>query len=239
MAWDVFGHANGVASFSAFRDKINSARGPGEPNREIGCSILTSPFFFPRESWVDVNDDFPRSIVRGKFFDTANAQGAGLWRRLSSALERGFQTTQVRELPHHQRGPLRLVHSRVGQRAFRALVTNAYGRRCAITNENTLPVLEAAHIVPVADQGLNLISNGLLLRSDFHRLFDVGLVTVTPEYEVIVSERIKHEYFNGAVYNRLQGSTLRSLPDNPGDRPDPEHLKWHNDTVFEQERRSA
>ena len=78
--------------------------------------------------------------------------------------------------------------------------SDAYKRRCAITGESTLPVLEAAHIRPFAKSGVNEVSNGMLLRSDFHRLFDAGLVTVTPELRVEVSTQIKEQWFNGQPY---------------------------------------
>ena len=38
--------------------------------------------------------------------------------------------------------------ARLGHGAFRLLVTDAYQRRCAVTGERTLPVLDAAHIRP-------------------------------------------------------------------------------------------
>ncbi len=56
---------------------------------------------------------------------------------------------------------------------IRVLVTDTYERRCAITQEKALPALEAAHIRPVAQDGMHCIGNGLLLRSDIHRLFDL------------------------------------------------------------------
>jgi putative restriction endonuclease len=59
-----------------------------------------------------------------------------------------------------------LVAPRLGQGSFRALVTDAYRYRCAISSERTLPVLQAAHIRPYAEGGQHELSNGLLLRSD-------------------------------------------------------------------------
>src|SRR5690606_11461688 len=73
-----------------------------------------------------------------------------------------------------------LARARLGQGAFRVLVTDAYQKRCAISGERTLPVLQAAHIRPYAAAGPHRVSNGLLLRSDLHILFDRGYVTVTP-----------------------------------------------------------
>jgi hypothetical protein len=46
-----------------------------------------------------------------------------------------------------------MVRPRLGQGSFRVLVTETYQRRCALTGEKTLPVLEAAHIKPYAELG--------------------------------------------------------------------------------------
>ncbi|MFA5536800.1 MAG: HNH endonuclease, partial [Bacillota bacterium] len=43
-------------------------------------------------------------------------------------------------------GKEQIIKPRIGQGAFKVLITDAYQRRCAITGEKTLPVLEAAHI---------------------------------------------------------------------------------------------
>ena len=69
---------------------------------------------------------------------------------------------------------------RFGQGTFRAVVTDLYERRCAITQEKALPALEAAHIRPFHDLPEHEVTNGILLRSDVHRLFDAGYITVTP-----------------------------------------------------------
>lgn len=50
-------------------------------------------------------------------------------------------------------------------------------------------MLQAAHIMPYADGGTHDVTNGLLLRSHIHCLFDLGYVTVTPEYRFKVFRR--------------------------------------------------
>jgi putative restriction endonuclease len=62
--------------------------------------------------------------------------------------------------------------------SFRLAVTKAYGSACAVTQEHSLPALEAAHIQPYGKGGEHQVQNGLLLRSDVHRLFDKGYVTL-------------------------------------------------------------
>jgi putative restriction endonuclease len=119
------------------------------------------------------------------------------------------------------------MRPRLGQGSFRVAVTEAYRRRCAITGESTLLALEAAHIVPYAEEGAHEVPNGLLLRADFHRLFDAGLVSVTPEMTIRVSPRIREAWFNGKAYYRMDGQPLAVTPSLPELRPDPDRLQWH------------
>lgn len=172
----------------------------------------------------------PTDFQRGRCVDTAAVE-----LRLHA---RARQPLMVAERPALYGNPV-LVRPRRGQGAFRALVTNAYDRRCAITGESTLPIFEAAHIKSVATNGLYNTFNGLLLRSDFHKLFDLGLVTVTPEHKVLVSHLIKEQWFNGKAYSRLHGATLASLPRTPEDRPRADLLQWHNENKYERDQQDA
>ena len=111
-------------------------------------------------------------------------------------------------------------------------VTDAYQRRCAVTGEKTLPVLEAAHIKPYAELGPHRVSNGILLRSDLHKLFDLGYITVTPELHLEVSPRLQEEWQNGREYYAYHGKELRCRPENPVSIPSREFLVWHNENRF-------
>jgi putative restriction endonuclease len=112
------------------------------------------------------------------------------------------------------------------------LVTEAYSRRCAITSERTLPVLEAAHIRPYAEEGPHLVANGILLREDLHTLFDDGYLTLTEDLRVEVSRRIKEEFENGRDYYRHHGQRLANLPSAPEDRPSGKFIRWHNEHKY-------
>jgi putative restriction endonuclease len=129
-------------------------------------------------------------------------------------------------------GEPQLIRPRLGQGTFRVAVTGAYGGACAVSREHSLPVLEAAHIRPYADEGAHAVPNGLLLRADIHRLFDAGYVTVTPDQRFVVSRRLAQEWENGRVYYEMDGRSIAVSP-RVADRPDPELLRWHNEHVFE------
>lgn len=53
-------------------------------------------------------------------------------------------------------------------------------------------------------------SNGLLLRTDIHRLFDLGYVTVEPEGCFLVIDRLKADFDNGKHYYGFHGTSVRS-----------------------------
>lgn len=125
-----------------------------------------------------------------------------------------------------------LVQPRLGQGAFRLAVTAAYGRACAMTKEHSLPALEASHIKPFSQDGPHEVRNGILLRSDIHRLFDSGYITVTPDYRVLVSDGLKEHFQNGKTYYPFTNQPLAVLPTQVEDQPDPDLLRWHYDVVF-------
>jgi putative restriction endonuclease len=230
LAWEAFGIKNGAVSLSDLREKIDKYRkqesNPFE-DYQIGCILLEQPFFLPEEKWIPAPRDWPKNIVSGKSYDLTVEPGATIFRQLSSQL---IQPHLIRETPARYGEPI-LVQPRLGQGSFRVLVTDAYNRRCAVSSERTLPVLEAAHIKPYSELGEHKVTNGILLRQDIHTLFDKGYLTITPELNIEVSRRIREEFENGRDYYKYNGQPMRP-PQNWIDRPSREHLAWHNETIY-------
>ena len=233
VAWDFFGERNGASSLRQFATLIGAnARASVGFEQTIGCTVVSDVFYLPRKQWIPAEEYFSAAgIVRGKKYESSSEQGASLWQRIQSVMPAPISAQGVLE-DASRYGAEFLQRARLGQGAFRTLVLDAYTRRCALTGESTLPVLEAAHIRPYADQGRHVISNGLLLRSDFHKLFDLGLVTVQPDYRIRVSSRIRDQYFNGKAYYKLEGQELAFVPERLIDQPDPQALRWHNENRF-------
>jgi putative restriction endonuclease len=237
LAWDAFGEKNGVASYRELLSRVRRYRKEDDSvDPVIGCNVLAEPFFFAREQWIPAPTSWAPNIVQGKTYDSMTSEGAALWRevRQSVAPHVGVaeSSVEVEETGANRFGSEYLTRSRLGQGAFRVLVIDAYQRRCAVTGEKTLPVLEAAHIRPYASQGPHQVSNGVLLRSDLHKLFDVGYVTVTPELKLEVSPRLREEWHNGREYYAHHGQPLSFMPSEASDRPRAEYLRWHNEEVY-------
>ena len=102
----------------------------------------------------------------------------------------------------------RAIIERRGQWSFRQGLLAAYGSRCQITKYTGEPALEAAHIYPYSEGGefTNDLRNGLLLRSDIHTLFDLGLLKVTPKSHIV---RIM-DPLSASSYAALDGTVLQT-----------------------------
>jgi putative restriction endonuclease len=231
LAWEAFREANGASSAQEMRARIARYRRTDPADRsdfEVGCRILTQPFFFAERDWIPVPTSWSPNIVSFKTYNTGNAEGLALWDAVNDWLVQanaGVDSEQARF------GEPQLIRPRLGQGAFRVLVTDIYQRRCAVTQERTLPALEAAHIRPYGDGGEHEAQNGLLLRRDIHSLFDAGYVTVTADLHFEVSRRIREEFNNGKHYYALHGRTI-DAPTDVRLRPDPDALTWHNEHCF-------
>ncbi len=206
LAWEAFGEKNGATSLESLRALIDKCRSnkPHEHDPVIGCTILANPFFLQRQDWIPAPSNWASSIVQGKSYESEERIGGEVWTEVQGRLARivlkdsplraDGASPSAEEVARY--GAEFLTRARLGQGTFRVLVTDAYARRCAITGERTLPALEAAHIQSFAKSGPNVTANGLLLRSDLHKLFDSGYLSVTPDLSVEVSRKIKEEFEN-------------------------------------------
>jgi len=237
LAWEAFGIANGANNLLELKDRVYKYKKTNrlsDPDPKIGCIILSMPFYLDERDWIPAPKDWNRNIVQGKTYDASEPYGLKLFEQVQEKLRyREYMQSCVKEDSSAQRyGKELLIKPRIGQGAFKVLITDAYQRRCAITGEKTLPVLEAAHIKPYSLEGPHAINNGLLLRRDFHTLFDRGYITVNKSFTLEVSHRIKEDFGNGKEYYEHHGKKLIILPERREQRPDPRYLEWHNENVY-------
>jgi putative restriction endonuclease len=229
LAWEAFGPKNGAKSLDEMTTRIARYRkAPPDSDAEIGCILLVEPFFFPPDEWMPAPEGWGKSIQVGKTYDLSERPDLweGVQHRLLALGDALEDAADPEVLFRESR-----YRYRLGQGSFSTLVRDAYERRCAITREKILPVLQAAHIRPVTQEGRHSVDNGLLLRSDVHTLFDRGYLTVTPDLELRVSRHLRTDFDNGDYYYDLEGSSIWT-PEQQHDRPNPELLRWHRDVVF-------
>ena len=201
LAWEAFGQSNGAKSLAQMRARIARYRRVKPDEKDdfvIGCRILTQPFFLDRSQWLTVPQSFALNTVTFKTYSTDDREGRELWESVAGKLAHiqvespgGVEEpAEIRDRDQARYGDPILVRPRLGQGAFRILVTDNYARRCAVSGERTLPALDAAHIRPFAEGGSHRVSNGVLFRRDIHSLFDLGYVTISPDFKFEVSRKI-------------------------------------------------
>lgn len=234
LAWETFEDANGAGSLEELKIRLATiqkhARIEPDPAGRIGCSLIAEARFFAESEWVKGPSNWKPRVQGGEGFDLTSGEGERIWHDcLARANAQGV--FPERPVAGERFGAPVLHRPRLGQGIFRVQVLDAYGRGCAVTGEHSLPVLEAAHVKPYSKGGEHEVDNGLLLRTDLHRLFDTGYITVDEQFKLVVGRRLKDDYQNGRSYYALQGKAL-DLPKAAAARPSREALGWHRDTAF-------
>ena len=146
----------------------------------------------------------------------------------------GISSPNQTELQEEGTDRLAVTKIRGNQTFFRRTILSAYENRCCVTGIDVVELLVASHIKPWAEsdptERLNP-QNGLCLNALHDRAFDRGLITVTDDCIVVISDQLSHSA-SGAVHDivlRYRGQQI-SLPRRF--RPDPNFLAWHRNNVF-------
>lgn len=228
VAWEKFGKANGVPDFAMLLKKITryTSRNPrrllSAHNLAIGCIVLKQPAFFNDDEFFDpvkYNKPVPTGVVKYMTFPD-DFPSQAMVSHLN--LDQTFRPVEDMTVSYR----LGKLKERLSQNQFRQQVLQAYGNRCCISGETCLEVVEAAHIQPYINESSNHIQNGIPLRVDLHRLFDLGLITIDTEFRVRISD-----YLNSPDYLSYNNKLI-SLPDDPAKHPSKEALAFHNKMIF-------
>jgi len=127
-----------------------------------------------------------------------------------------------------------MTRVRTVQRFFRAAVLVSYGNRCAMCAISVVELLNASHIIPWSNSLPRRAdpTNGIALCSLHDRAFDRGLVTVDPEFRIVVANSLRisapPEVHRVALI-AIEGRRI-ALPHRF--HPDAEALRFHRDNVF-------
>ena len=236
-AWEMFGLGNGAVDRVQMRERIaHYRRAPIPPGEDpmIGCVLIRDVRFFLDEP-ADPPPAFAPSVVQGRRYDLADPAWSGYFAELLQRLLGAPVAVDLTQ-PWAHSGPVfgdpRLAPYRLGQKAFRAVVLDAYDRNCAITGTKIHPVLQAAHVRPLTRGGEHRLDNGFLLRSDVHTLFDQGYLAVDTRHRLLVSPKLRQEFGNGEQFYSRAAQPI-AVPRRRVDRPAREALEWHLDEVFQ------
>lgn len=125
---------------------------------------------------------------------------------------------------------------RVKQSFFRKAVLSSYQNRCCISGVCEPKLLIASHIIPWSEDKQNRLNprNGLCLSALHDRAFDQGLITITPDFRIQVSKKLKLQRSNPMLNSAIVETQGRSIVLPEKFLPSEEFLSWHNKHRFEQ-----
>ena len=148
----------------------------------------------------------------------------------------GFEDIQAKyRIPTRDR-IAQLTMRSVRDRNFRKTVLRAYEERCAITglrliNGGGRAEVEAAHICPVEYNGPDIITNGMALSGTAHWMFDRGLVSLSNDFEILISRQTNDA---NAVRTMINDTGRLIVPPKASERPRHEFITWHRENFFKQ-----
>ena len=122
-----------------------------------------------------------------------------------------------------------IVRQRVNQNFFREAVLTAYLNQCCITGITNIKLLEACHILGWADDANNRTNpkNGLCMNPLFHRAYDKYLLAVTPDYKIIVSDKMFSDVCDKTFFLYLRSIHGRNIIMPEKFTPDKDLLAQH------------
>lgn len=125
------------------------------------------------------------------------------------------------------------VNIRIRQSFFRRAVLSNYDNKCCISGLDIPELLIASHIIPWKKEEHSRIDpqNGLLLSAIHDKAFDLGLITITPDFRVRISKKLfraKSEFLKPCLFE-FDGKEINLLSKF---LPKEEYLHWHNQNIF-------
>jgi len=127
------------------------------------------------------------------------------------------------------------VKSQKRNQAFKQVVLDQYDFKCAVTgvkyHSDNLTEAQAAHIIPKGKNGTDDPRNGITLSRTAHWSFDVGMFTISDQFEIVVHPKAKLGSSNKFPILDMNGIQI-NLPDDESYYPHQEALEWHKKEVF-------
>lgn len=191
----------------------------GEVQAQV--SVKQGPNWAPRYNSVE-----DEAVVASYFTSPVPSDSPMVGRVKDMLTDAGVDPAEIdlRALTEDQRDLVeKFVHLRKGQQDFRKKLLKAYAGTCAVSGTSVEQTLDAAHISDYKGLQTQLVPNGLLLRTDLHRLFDDKKITVTADdYRLRV-----HPGLLDTTYGEFERQPI-TVPRASGDQPNRDLLAAHN-----------
>lgn len=110
-----------------------------------------------------------------------------------------------------------IIRQRVNQSFFRTAVMSSYNFRCCISGIENSSLVEACHIIDWAQDVANRTNpkNGLCLNPLFHKAYDKHLLSIKPDFNIVISDEMLSSATEKSFYTYLKELNGKSiiLPD--------------------------
>ena len=127
-----------------------------------------------------------------------------------------------------------LLNKKVRERNFQKNVRAAYRNRCAVTrfdlnNGGGRPEVQACHILPVENNGPDVVQNGVALSGTVHWMFDRGLISFTRDRRLLISHNTMPEHLRSILEAHRDDPWF---PPESNLQPRDDFMEWHRDMKF-------
>jgi len=239
-AWRLYGYANGVESEQSLRERAHEVLGI-KADEPLNCILLDQIQLLKKEDYISISENlYAHGVMGPRYHDEnhlmflaehidQNALGFTYPEAALSAISMqlhdsgDFNPDNIESAIEYQ---MKAIAQRRGQKIFRDLLLEQYQFKCCVSGADAVGALEAAHIVPYFGEDTNHLQNGLLLRSDLHTLFDLGAWTLTTDYRVELSQKLR-----STCYKDFEGVAIR-LPNKKTCRPSIDAINYHRANRF-------
>jgi hypothetical protein len=173
-----------------------------------GRSGLGNASALDREVWDEFHSDWERLAVECQL----------LRQQLDKNTMEDLEPKTDEVFPTDFDGEIRqgLTTQRIKQYFFRRAVLSGYRGRCCMSGLSESRLLIASHIVPWSSDKANRLnpSNGLCLSAIHDRAFDKGLITLSDDFKIILSDEVRRsaDAFVQLVLQPLEGRVIE-LPE--------------------------
>ena len=138
------------------------------------------------------------------------------------------------ELPKAGKTREQLVKVRVNQAFFRSSILASYNNTCCITGMQQPEFLIASHIRPWSVDEKNRLNpqNGIAINALHDKAFEVGLITITYDFKIIVSPLLLKQKKSKSIEDYFLKYHNQDIILPSRFLPDVEFLKYHNQERF-------
>lgn len=153
------------------------------------------------------------------------------YRKMPIEISSGIDKTNLPKIGNEREAVIKI---RINQDFFRKTILSSYDFRCCITGIPTIELLIASHIKPWAVDINNRLNprNGLCLNALHDKAFDRGLITISSNFKLVMSKRIKENFTNKSVSHFFKKFENKKIKIPNRFLPDKTFLEYHQNNIF-------